>query len=148
MRIRFALLIAGTMAFGMLTPGFAAADEAKDNTPDAAAQSAASAKAALANGLITVGRSSKDPLMMTAGVKLLSELEAPVMDPSSTANGGTPKNYDVSALVTEAKGYPGTDKTIMDTLASIQAPVKTRSYCAWAYQCNYYACAYYWVCGY
>ncbi len=130
-------------------PVVAGADDAKTNTLSAAEQSDMSAKATLASGLITVGRANKDPLMMAAAVKLLAELEAPVMDPASTAGGGEPKNYDVAALIAEAKGYAGADKTVLDALASIRMPMagNERRYCVWAWQCNYWGyCSYWWAC--
>ncbi len=147
MKMRFALLIAGALAFGALTSGVAGADEAKMSPLSAADQSDMAAKATLASGLVSVGRANKDPLMMAAAVKLLSELNSPVMDPASA--GGEPKNYDVAALIAEAKGLPGTDKTILDALSSIREPMagNERRYCVWAWQCNYWGyCAYWWAC--
>ena len=148
MTIRFALLIAGALALSTLAPVAAGADDAKTNTLSAAEQSDMSAKATLASGLVSVGRANKDPLMMAAAVKLLSELNSPVMDPM-TASGGEPKNYDVAALIAEAKGYAGADKTVLDALSSIRTPMagNERRYCVWAWQCNYWGyCAYWWAC--
>ena len=150
MKARYALLFAGVLAFGALSVGVAgAADEPKMSTLSAADQSDMSAKATLASGLISVGRAEKDPLMLAAAAKLLSQINAPVMDPASTANGGDPKNYDMAALITEAKGFAGTDKTILQELSSIRTPMagNERRYCVWAWQCNYWGyCAYWWAC--
>lgn len=151
MTIRFALLVAGALAFSTIASGLAVAQDAKTNTLTAAQQSDMSAKATLASGLVAVGRANKDPLMMAAAVKLLSEINAPVQDPASAANGGKAKNFDVAAIIKEAKSYAGTDQTILKELSSIREPMAghARSYCAWAWRCNYWGyCAYWWACTY
>jgi hypothetical protein len=61
-------------------------------------------EAQVANTLIIIGRSAKDPDMLLVAAKLLSTVEAG-SDPKATAAGGKPVFYDVDGLVAEAKSY-------------------------------------------
>ncbi len=75
---------------------------AEDQTKMTAAQIAAGqTKAGVANTLIIIGRSAKDPDMLMAAAKLLAAIDAPVADPKASAD-GKPVFYDVDAIVAEA----------------------------------------------
>jgi hypothetical protein len=79
---------------------------AEDDAKMSAAQIAAGqTKAGVANTLIIIGRSAKDPDMLMAAAKLLAAIDAPVADPKASADGGKPVFYDVDAIVVEADGY-------------------------------------------
>ena len=61
---------------------------AEDQAKMTAAQIAAGqTKAGVANTLIIIGRSAKDPDMLMAAAKLLAAIHAPVADPKASAYG-------------------------------------------------------------
>src|SRR4029078_335865 len=62
------------------------------------------AKAQIANALVILGRSAKDPDMIVAA-KLLSSIGAGVSDPKAAPSEGKPTFYDAGKLVEEAKSY-------------------------------------------
>lgn len=98
-------------------------------------------KAQVANTLIIIGRSAKDPDMLLVAAKLLSTVEAPVADPKATSADGKPVFYDVDGLVAEAKSYSANRSTE-------QAP-QSRNYsgfCHYEYLCDSLSCGYEWVC--
>ena len=96
-------------------------------------------KAGVANALIILGRSAKDPDMLMAAAKLLAAIDAPVADPKASADGGKPVFYDVDAIVVEADGYA----------ANRSAKPTSRTYagfCHYEYLCDSLSCSYVWVC--
>ena len=113
---------------------------AEDDAKMSAAQIAAGqTKAGVANTLIIIGRSAKDPDMLMAAAKLLAAIDAPVADPKASADGGKPVFYDVDAIVVEADGYA----------ANRSAKPTSRNYagfCHYEYWCDSLSCSYVWVC--
>jgi len=113
---------------------------AEDDAKMSAAQIAAGqTKAGVANTLIIIGRSAKDPDMLMAAAKLLAAIDAPVADPKASADGGKPVFYDVDAIVVEADGYA----------ANRSAKPASRAYagfCHYEYLCDSLSCSYVWVC--
>jgi|RifCSP13_3_1023840.scaffolds.fasta_scaffold09237_3 hypothetical protein len=113
---------------------------AEDDAKMSAAQIAAGqTKAGVANTLIIIGRSAKDPDMLMAAAKLLAAIDAPVADPKASADGGKPVFYDVDAIVVEADGYA----------ANRSAKPTSRTYagfCHYEYLCDSLSCSYVWVC--
>jgi hypothetical protein len=113
---------------------------AEDDAKISAAQIAAGqTKAGVANTLIIIGRSAKDPDMLMAAAKLLAAIDAPVADPKASADGGKPVFYDVDAIVVEADGYA----------ANRSAKPTSRTYagfCHYEYLCDSLSCSYVWVC--
>ena len=113
---------------------------AEDDAKMSAAQIAAGqTKAGVANTLIIIGRSAKDPDMLMAAAKLLAAIDAPVADPKASADGGKPVFYDVDAIVVEADGYA----------ANRSAKPTSRTYagfCHYEYWCDSLSCSYVWVC--
>lgn len=112
---------------------------AEDDAKMSAAQIAAGqTKAGVANTLIVIGRSAKDPDMLMAAARLLAAIEAPVADPKASAD-GKPVFYDIDAIVTEADGYA----------ANRSAKPASRNYtgfCRYEYWCDSLSCSYVWVC--
>ena len=113
---------------------------AEDDAKMSAAQIAAGqTKAGVANTLIIIGRSAKDPDMLMAAAKLLAAIDAPVTDPKASAADGKPVFYDVDAIVVEADGYA----------ANRSAKPTSRNYagfCHYEYWCDSLSCSYVWVC--
>jgi hypothetical protein len=109
---------------------------AEDDAKMSAAQIAAGqTKAGVANTLIIIGRSAKDPDMLMAAAKLLAAIDAPVADPKASADGGKPVFYDVDAIVVEADGYA----------ANRSAKPTSRTYagfCHYEYLCDSLSCSY------
>ena len=84
---------------------------AEDDAKMSAAQIAAGqTKAGVANTLIVIGRSAKDPDMLMAAAKHLAAIDAPVADPKASA-GDKPVFYDVDAIVAEADSYAANRST-------------------------------------
>ncbi|MGH6804085.1 MAG: hypothetical protein ACREC3_12070 [Methyloceanibacter sp.] len=112
---------------------------AEDDAKMSAAQIAAGqTKAGVANTLIIIGRSAKDPDMLMAAAKILAAIDAPVADPKASA-GGKPVFYDVDAIVAEADSYA----------ANRSAKPTSRNYagfCHYEYWCDSLSCSYVWVC--
>ena len=112
---------------------------AEDQTKMTAAQIAAGqTKAGVANTLIIIGRSAKDPDMLMAAAKLLAAIDAPVADPKASAD-GKPVFYDVDAIVAEADSYA----------ANRTGKPASRNYagfCHYEYLCDSLSCSYVWVC--
>jgi len=109
---------------------------AEDDAKMSAAQIAAKqTKAGVANTLIIIGRSAKDPDMLMAAAKLLAAIDAPVADPKASADGGKPVFYDVDAIVVEADGYA----------ANRSGKPASRNYagfCHYEYLCDSLSCSY------
>jgi len=61
-------------------------------------------KAGVANALIILGRSAKDPDMLMTAAKILAAIDAPIADPKASSD-GKPVFYDVDAIVAEADSY-------------------------------------------
>ena len=113
---------------------------AEDDTKMRAAQIAAGqTKAGVANTLIIIGRSAKDPDMLIAAAKLLAWIDAPVADPKASAE-GKPVFYDVDAIVVEADGYAA------NRTAGKPASRNYAGFCHYEYLCDSLSCSYVWVC--
>ena len=112
---------------------------AEDDAKMSAAQIAAGqTKAGVANTLIIIGRSPKDPDMLMAAARLLASIDAPVADPKASVE-GKPVFYDVNAIVAEADSYA----------ANRSAKPASRNYagfCHYEYWCDSLSCSYVWVC--
>lgn len=61
-------------------------------------------KAQIANALIILGRSAKDPDMLIVAARILATVPAGVADPKASAD-GTPVFYDPVKIMEEAKTY-------------------------------------------
>ena len=112
---------------------------AEDDTKMSAAQIAAGqTKAGVANTLIIIGRSVKDPDMLMAAARLLASIDAPVADPKASA-GDKPVFYDVDAIVAEADSYAANRS---------QKPASRNyaGFCHYEYWCDSLSCSYVWVC--
>ncbi len=111
---------------------------AEDDAKMSAAQIAAGqSKAGVANTLIIIGRSAKDPDMLMAAARLLASIDAPVADPKASVE-GKPVFYDVNAIVAEADSYA----------ANRSAKPASRNYagfCHYEYWCDSLSCSYVWV---
>lgn len=97
MKSRFIAFVAAALLLSAVVP---LKSFAEDNAKMSAAQIAAGqTKAGVANTLIIIGRSAKDPDMLMAAAKLLAAIDAPVADPKASADGGKPVFYakDVDA---------------------------------------------------
>jgi len=55
-------------------------------------------KAGVANALIILGRSAKDPDMLMTATKILAAIDAPIADPKASSD-GKPVFYDVDAII-------------------------------------------------
>lgn len=138
MQSRYIALIAAALLLSVAIP---LKTLAEDQTKPSAAQIAdGRSKAQVANALIVIGRSAKDPDMLIVAAKLLSQVEAPVADPKGTPTDGKPAFYDVDALVAEANSYAAN--------RSAQVPHSRNYYgfCHYEYLCDSLSCSYEWVC--
>lgn len=137
MKSRFIAFVAAALLLSAVVP---LKSFAEDDAKMSAAQIAAGqTKAGVANTLIIIGRSAKDPDMLMAAAKLLAAIDAPVADPKASADGGKPVFYDVDAIVVEADGYA----------ANRSAKPTSRTYagfCHYEYLCDSLSCSYVWVC--
>ena len=114
---------------------------AEDQAKMSAAQIAeGQSKAGVANTLIVLGRSAKDPDMLMTAAKLLAAVGAPVADPKASAE-GKPVFYDVDAIVVEADGYAANRST-----AKPMSPSPKAGFCHYEYWCDSLSCSYVWVC--
>ena len=102
---------------------------------------AGQSKAQIANALIILGRSAKDPEMLIVAAKLLSSVPANVADPKGTAADGKPAFYDVNALMEEAKGYAANRGA-----GTVAATPNRAGFCHYEYLCDSLSCSYVWVC--
>ena len=95
-------------------------------------------KAQIANALIILGRSAKDPDMLVVAARILSTVPANVADPKASAN-GSPVFYDPTKLMEEAKTYLAA-RTEVATLPN------RAGFCHYEYLCDSLSCSYEWVC--
>jgi hypothetical protein len=96
-------------------------------------------KAQIANALIVLGRSTKDPDMLMVAAKILATVPAGVADPKASAADGKPVFYDPAKLVEEAKTYSA-------TRAEVATPPNRSGFCHYEYLCDSLSCSYEWVC--
>jgi hypothetical protein len=137
MQARYVAFIAAVVLLVAAVPLKTWAED--DSKPSAAQIAEGQSKAGVANALIILGRSAKDPDMLMAAAKLLAAIEAPVADPKGSSSGGKPVFYDVDAIVTEADSYA----------ANRTAKPTSRNYagfCHYEYLCDSLSCSYVWVC--
>jgi len=95
-------------------------------------------KAGVANALIILGRSAKDPDMLMTAAKILAAIDAPIAAPKASSD-GKPVFYDGDAIVAEADSYA----------ANRAAKPASRNYdgfCHYEYWCDSLSCSYVWVC--
>lgn len=116
--------LAGALAAGQLAAG-ALPSQAQDLTPEQRAEYRA--KAETASRLVAYGQKSKDGAMLRAAAALIAEV-GPV---ASEVKDGKPVNYDVGALLEEAKTYEAASPT-----ANLSAASPTQ--CSWFYNCDSY----------
>ncbi|MBO6717980.1 MAG: hypothetical protein JJ913_08495 [Rhizobiaceae bacterium] len=105
-------LFAGAFALVSL----AGAGHAQDGSNLTAAQAAETrAKLEIATGVITLGRSNKDPMMLVVGAKILSEIG------TVSGEGEASSAYDIAAVLDEAKGMAGDNQYLLDAIAAVPA---------------------------
>ena len=95
-------------------------------------------KAQVANALIILGRSAKDPDMLIVAARLLSTVPAGVADPKASGQ-GSPVFYDPVKLMEEAKTYSA-------ARTEIATPPNRAGFCHYEYLCDSLSCSYEWVC--
>ncbi|MGZ8417647.1 MAG: hypothetical protein ACXWVQ_11850 [Methyloceanibacter sp.] len=134
---RFIVFAAASLLLAVALPFATLAEDAAK--PSAAQIADGQSKAGVANALIIIGRSAKDPDMLMAAAKLLAAIDAPVADPKASA-GGKPVFYDVDAIVKEADGY------VANRSAGKPASRTYQGFCHYEYLCDSLSCSYVWVC--
>jgi hypothetical protein len=95
-------------------------------------------KAQVANALIILGRSAKDPDMLIVAARILSTVPANVADPKASG-AGAPVFYDPVKLMEEAKTYSA-------ARTEVAAPPNRAGFCHYEYLCDSLSCSYEWVC--
>jgi hypothetical protein len=96
-------------------------------------------KAQIANALIVLGRSAKDPDMLIVAARILSTVPASVADPKASAADGKPVFYDPAKIMDEAKTYSA-------ARTEIATPPNRAGFCHYEYLCDSLSCSYEWVC--
>jgi hypothetical protein len=71
-------------------------------------------KAQIANALIVLGRSAKDPDMLIVAARILSTVPAGVADPKASAADGKPVFYDPAKIMDEATTYSAARAEVCD----------------------------------
>lgn len=138
-------LVAGAFALVSLSGAGIAQDGSQLSAADAAKTRA---MLQVATGVITLGRTNKDPMMMVVGAKILSELG------SVTTEGDASSAYDISAVLGEAKEFAGDNAYLLGEIAAVPTDRSARvnaRYCNWYQNCGYsivdpYACEEVMVC--
>lgn len=133
---RIVLFAAASLLLAVAVPLATFAEDAAKPSPAQIADG--QSKAGVANALIILGRSAKDPDMLMTGAKILSGIEAPVADPKASAD-GKPVFYDVDAIVAEADSYAA-------NRAGKPASRNYQGFCHYEYWCDSLSCSYVWVC--
>jgi hypothetical protein len=95
-------------------------------------------KAQIANALVILGRSAKDPDMLIVAARLLSTVPANVADPKASGE-GSPVFYDPVKLMEEAKTYSA-------ARTEFATPPNRAGFCHYEYLCERLSCSYEWVC--
>lgn len=132
-------LLAAVLLLSLVIPLRTWAEEQSKMT--AAEIAEGQSKAQVANALVILGRSAKDPDMLIVAAKLLSSVSANVADPKAAATDGKPTFYDVGKLVEEAKSYSANRSSEAIT------PVPNRQgFCHYEYLCDSLSCSYVYVC--
>ena len=140
MPLRFiAFAAAAALLFAAAVPLKILAEDAAKPSPAQIAEG--QSKAGVANTLIILGRSAKDPDMLMVAAKLLAAIDAPVADPKASPADGKPVYYDVDAIVTEADGYAA-NRSASDKPTSRNY----QGFCHYEYLCSSLSCSYVWVC--
>lgn len=124
-------LVAGAFALVSLT-GAGLAQDGSKLTAERAAETQAKLK--LGTGVIALGRTGKDPMMLVVGARILSEIG------TISGEGNVRTAYDVSAVLDEAKGLAGDNQYLLDEIAAIPTKRTERSgarYCNWYENCGY-----------
>jgi len=137
MIVRTFAILATTCALAALAPLSTLAEDASNPTP--AQIALGGSKAQLADSLVILGRSEKDPDLLMAAARILVGIKAAVADSKASA-AGKPVYYDVAKLVEEAKGYPA---------KRFEVPPKAEAnsgFCHYEYLCDSLSCSYEWVC--
>jgi hypothetical protein len=138
MQLRSIALVAAALVLSVAIPLKTLAEE--DTKPSPAQIADGQSKAGVANALIILGRSAKDPDMLMVAARLLSGVDAPVADPKASPADGKPVYYNVDAIVTEADGYAANRSASKPTSRNYQG------FCHYQYLCNSLSCSYVWVC--
>jgi hypothetical protein len=134
---RFIVFAAASLFLATAVPLASLAEDAAKPSPAQIAEG--QSKAGVANALIILGRSAKDPDMLMAAAKLLATIEAPVADPKAKSEDGKAVYYNIDALVAEADSYA----------ANRSGKPTSREYagfCHYEYLCDSLSCSYVWVC--
>jgi len=129
--------IACALAALLLSAAIPLKSFAEDDAKMSAAQIAeGQSKASVANTLIILGHSAKDPDMLMVAAKLLAAIDAPVADPKASPADGKPVYY-IDAIVTEADGYAA-NRSASDKPTSRNY----QGFCHYEYLCSSLSCSY------
>ena len=135
---RFIVFAAVSLLLAVAVPLATLAEDAAKPSPAQIADG--QSKAGVANALIILGRSAKDPDMLLTAAKILAGIDAPVADSKASSSEGKPVFYDVDAIVKEADGYAA------NRSASKPASRTYQGFCHYEYLCDSLSCSYVWVC--
>ena len=142
MTIRVVSLIAG--AFALLAT--AGAGYSQDQTyPSGAEMADMQGKVRVASGLIALGRSEQDPMMLLVAARILSGVDAQVRDPGPNASAA----LDVPAILGEARSLAGDNQYLLDQIAAVPVERAERGrhrYCGWDYACGTFECGWIYSC--
>ena len=101
----------------------------------------------VASGVISLGRSNKDAMMLLVGAKILSELG------TVSGEGDASSALDMAVVLDEARELAGDDQYLLDAIAAVPAETdrEVSRYCNWYQDCGYsivdpYACQEVMVC--
>ena len=138
-------LLAGAFALISITGAGIAQDGSQLSAADAAKTRT---MLQVATGVISLGRSNQDAMMLVVGARLLSELG------SVSGEGEASSAYDLATVLDEAKEFAGDDQYLLDQIAAVPTDRSARvsaRYCNWYQNCGYsivdpYACEEVMVC--
>jgi hypothetical protein len=142
MTIQAPPLVAGAVAFLSM----AGAGYTQDQTyPSVTELADMQAKVKVASGLIALGRTEQDPMMLLVAAKILSDVDAQVRDPGPDASGA----LDVATILGEAKSLAGGNQYLLDQIAAMPMERAERGrhrYCGWDYECGTFDCGWVYSC--
>ncbi len=144
MKKRVLSFAAGAFALISLTGAGVAQDGSQLSAADAAKTRA---MLEVATGVITLGRSNDDPMMLVVGAKILSEVG------DITTEGDSSSAFDIKTILDEAKELAGDNQYLLDEISAVpmEAERGVARYCNWYQNCGYsivdpYACEEVMVC--
>ena len=129
MNKRVLSIAAGACALISMTGAGIAQDGSKLTAAEAAKTRA---MLEVATGVITLGRSKNDAMMLVVGAKILSEVG------TVEGEGDSSSAYDLAAILDEAKGLAGDNQYLLDEIASVSTETSRGArYCNWYQNCGY-----------